>query len=511
MMRNLVTAVAASVLFVTPLASQATPVDDAVLQRIWSMGIEDSHVESIAQVLLDSLGPRLTGTPGMDRAADWAVDQLRSWGIDGRKEQYGTWIGWERGITHLDLLEPRVRSLEGTLLAWSGGTAGPVEGPVIILPRVGVAAEEEAWLASVRGSFVAISSPETSCRPDSHFSQYGTEGALERRQAERQEAAERYRSRVPSAAQLRTRLEEAGALGILQSSWTGAPGANTIHDTNVRRTPTLDLSCEDYGLLWRLAENGQGPRIRVDAQANFLGEVPVHNTLGEIRGRELPDEYVILSAHFDSWDASSGATDNGVGSAVMLEAMRILREVHPNPRRTILMALWSGEEQGLNGSRRFVAMNPHIVENVQVVLNLDTGTGRVVDISAQGFVGAGARLSTWLSRVPESITRHINLLTPDLPSAGSSDHAAFVCAGAPAFFLRSMSWSYNPLTWHTNRDSYDKLVFEDVRSNAVLLAMLAYLASEDPERVSRERREMPVNEQGQQLQWPMCVPGRDRF
>jgi carboxypeptidase Q len=494
-----------------PLGAQAPPAHDAVLQRIWDVGMRQSQAEPIAQALLDSIGPRLTGTPGMERASDWAVQLLTGWGIDARKEQYGTWLGWDRGVTHIDLLEPRVRSLEGMMVAWSGGTPGPVTGPVVALPEYHHAAELDAWLESVRGKFVAISFPQPTCRPDAHYAEYGTAGALARMQSARQQALQNFRLRYPSAGALRARLEQAGALGVIESHWSDEIGVNRIFATNIRQIPTIDLSCEDYGLLWRLAENGQSPVIRLNAEARFLGEVPVHNTIAEIRGRDLPEEYVILSAHFDSWDGASGATDNGTGSTVMLEAMRILREVHPNPRRTILLGLWGGEEQGLNGSRRFAALNPDIVQNLQALFNQDTGTGRVNSISAQGLVGAGAHLSSWLARVPEDISQHIELLTPDLPSPESSDHAAFICAGAPAFYLRSVDWSYGTHTWHTNRDTYDKVVFEEIRNNAVLLAMLAYLAAEDPEHVSRERRVMPLDPQGRQLHWPSCQPGQSAF
>jgi carboxypeptidase Q len=494
-----------------PLPAQTFTVQDPVLQRIWDIGMNQSQAEPIAQALLDSIGPRLTGTPGMDRANDWAVSLARSWGIDARKEQYGTWLGWERGITHVDLLQPRVRSLEGMMLAWSPGTRGPVEGPVVVVPDFANDAELQAWLGTVRGKFVAIAFPQPTCRPDSHYAQYGAPGALDRLRRDRQQATQSFRLRVPSPPLLRLRLEQAGVLGILESNWSQDIGVNKVFSTNTTQAPTIDLSCEDYGLLWRLAENGQSPVIRLNAEARFLGEVPVHNTIAEIRGRELPNEYVMLSAHFDSWDGASGATDNGTGSTVMLEAMRILRQAYPNPRRTILMGLWSGEEQGLNGSRRFVAMHPQVVDGLQALFNQDNGTGRVVTISGQGFVGAGAHLGQWLSRLPTEISQHITLSLPGIPSTGGTDHASFVCAGAPGFNLSSIDWSYGTHTWHTNRDTYDKVVFEEVRNNAVLTAMLVYLASEDPNRVPREQRAMPRGPQGQQSQWPTCSPGRASF
>lgn len=499
---------AASLLGASPATAQTWAVEDPVLRRIWEIGMEQSRADRIAQVMMDSIGPRLVGTPAMERAHDWSVDLLSSWGVNARKEQYGTWLGWDRGITHIDLIEPRVRTLEGMMLAWSPGTDGPVEGPVVIVPDYQDNAELDAWIGTVAGKYVAISFPQPTCRPDSHYAEFGSPGALDRMRAERNAALQNFRLRVASPQLLKVRLEQAGALGIIESNWSNDIGVNKVFSTNTERIPTVDVGCEDYGLLWRLAENGQNPVIRINAQSRFLGEVPAYNTLGEVRGRELPNEYVMLSAHFDSWDGASGATDNGTGSTVMLEAMRILREAYPNPRRTLLLGLWGGEEQGLNGSRRFVATNPQIVDNLQALFNQDNGTGRVVTVSGQGLVGAGPHLARYLSQVPQEITQHIDLVLPGMPGAGGTDHASFVCVPAPGFNLSAISWSYGTHTWHTNRDTFDKVVFEEIRNNAVLTAMLVYLASEDPQRIPRDQRVMPFNAQGQQLQWPTCAPGR---
>jgi carboxypeptidase Q len=444
----------------------------------------------------------------MERANDWSVDLIRSWGADARKEQYGTWIGWDRGITHIDLIEPRVRTLEGMMLAWSPGTDGPVEGPVVIVPDYATEAELDAWIAHGerevrRDRLPAADLParfplrpvrnSRRARPDASRS---TAGASGRSGCE---------SRLRRSSGFGSSRPAPWASGVeLVGGYRRQQG---IFD-EYAQIPTIDLSCEDYGLVWRLAENGQSPVLRLNAQSTFLGEVPVYNTIAEIRGRELPNEYVMLSAHFDSWDGASGATDNGTGSTVMLEALRILREAYPNPRRTILLGLWSGEEQGLNGSRRFVAKNPQVVNGLQALFNQDNGTGRVVNLSAQGFVGAGAHLADWLSKVPTEISQHINLVLPGIPSSGGTDHAAFVCVPAPGFNLSSIDWSYGTHTWHTNRDTFDKVVFEEIRNNAVLTAMLVYLASEDPNRVPRDQRAMPRGPQGRQMQWPTCSPGR---
>jgi carboxypeptidase Q len=484
--------------------------DDPVLQQIWNEAMENSQLERLGMQLLDSIGPRLTGSPGINRAHDWAMRTLQGWGYEARNEPYGTWRAWDRGHTHIDLVAPRLRSLEGTMLAWSPGTGGQdVEGPVIVVPEWETEADFERWLATeVAGKFVAISFPQPTCRPNRHFEEFGSTGALARLNDARAEALAAFRQRVPAPGLLRGQLEEAGALGILESNWSNTSGTNKVFSTNTREIPTLDLSCEDYGLVYRLAEHDMGPVVRVNATSEDLGEQPVFNTIGMIRGSELPDEYVMLSAHFDSWDAGSGATDNGTGSILMLETMRILSETYPNPRRSILIGLWGGEEQGLNGSRRFVAMNPDIVNNLQVLMNQDNGTGRVENISMQGFIDAGGHWGRWLARIPPQITNQIRLQTPGSPGTGGTDHAAFVCVPAPAFNLSANSWGYGTYTWHTNRDTFDKLVFEDLRNNAALVAMLAYQASEDPERVSTAQRLLRSPQTGEVASWPTCQPGR---
>ncbi len=497
-----------------PIAAQTLPDNDPILQDIWNEGIENSQVYPLAQELLDAVGPRLTGTPGQQAAHDWAVGMYESWGIDARNEQYGTWRGWRRGISHVDLIEPRVRSLEGMLLGWSVGTPNgePVEAEVVAMPIFASEAEAQAWLPTVAGKFVAIAYPEPTCRPDDQWEQYARPADFAAMDAMRRQEAGAFsgsRSLVALGTRaLQEALADAGALGLFESRWSDAPGTNKVFSANNEQVPVFDMSCEDYGLLYRLAENGQGPVVRVQADAEFLGTVPTFNTIAEIPGTELPDEYVVLSAHFDSWDGGSGATDNGTGTVVMMEAMRILQEVLPNPRRTILVGHWSGEEQGLNGSRAFAADHPEVVDGLQVLLNQDNGTGRVQNISMQGLVEAGEHFASWLSKMPSELTGEIDLNVPGSPGGGGSDYASFICAGAPAFSLSSLNWGYGTYTWHTNRDTFDKVIIPEVQGNATLTAMLAYLASEDPERVSRTRRtNLGTTRAGNPNQWPTCRDG----
>ena len=439
----------------TAAASQGFPqpsgfaVEDPVLRRIWAIETDSSQLPHLAQVLFDSLGPRLTASPGMTAAQNWLLATYTSWGITARKEQYGTWRSWRRGKTHIDLMAPRQRTLEGMALAWSPPTprGRPLRASVVILPDVADSAALVAWLPQAKGKFVLISFPQPTCRPDDSWEKWATPSTADSLKARRTTAQQAWQQRlqrtgywgtgVAAAAALSRRLEAAGAAGIIGSLWSQGWGVQKIFTAYTDRAPVLDIACEDYGLLYRLAENKQGPIVEATVEAQALGEVPVFNVIGEIKGSQLPNEYVMLSAHFDSWDGGSGATDNGTGTIMILEALRILKLVYPNPRRTILVGHWSGEEQGLNGSRGFVKDHPEVGSGLQALFNQDNGTGRVENMSASGFPDAAASLARYLARVPADITRTIKFSFPGAPSGGGTDHASFVSCGAPGFGLGS--------------------------------------------------------------------------
>ncbi len=479
--------------------------------------MDSSRAYPLAQALLDSIGPRLTGTPQQKNAIDWIIARYRELGINARAEQYGTWRGWRRGTSRIDLIQPRVRSLEGVMLAWSPGTprAAPVEVPTVILPDVRNPAELRAWLPQVRGKAVLISMAQPTCRPDENWTQYADTASFTRMRTARTAATNAWNQRLMNASgdtttgfavrTLAPQLEAAGARAIISNTWPNGWGVDRIFNARSNQVPTVDLSCEDYGLVYRLTENRQNPVLRIQAESENLGEVPVFNVIAEIRGSQKPDEYVVLSAHFDSWDGGSGATDNGTGTITMFEAMRILKQAYPNPRRTILVGHWSGEEQGLVGSRSFAADHPEIVKGLQALFNQDNGTGRIQNISASGLIDATGSLAQWLARVPREITHNITFGFAGAPASGGSDMASFSCYGAPGFSLGSLSWDYSPYTWHTHRDTFDKIVWDDLKSNAVLTAMLAYLASEDPDSVSRTRANIYNPFTGRPGDWPACT------
>lgn len=486
------------------ISAQDLPTADPVLNKIWEAGNQSNQTRIMAQTLLDSLGPRLTGTPNYDRAADWAVKQLTSWGYSAKMVQYGTWKGWTRGHTHVDLIEPRVRTLDATMMAWSPGTKGKdVDALVVGLPAFATVTELDSWLKrdGVKNKAVLVSLAQPTCRPDADWQMWATKGVFERMDSARTRSQNDWKKQMAAygltPAQLAEKLEAAGAKALLTSLWSKGWGVEKIFGANTKKIPSLSLSCEDYGLLSRLAENNQGPKIRINASSTDHGNRPVYNVIAELKGSEKPEEYVVLSAHFDSWDGGSGATDNGTGSVTMLEAARLLREFYPNPKRTIIIGLWGGEEQGLNGSRAFTEDRPEVVAGLQALFNQDNGTGQVSTISGQGLLHAGEFIGRWFSQLPELFSNQVSLRFPGTPSSGGSDHAAFVCAGAPGFILSSSSWNYGTYTWHTNRDTYDKISFDDLRDNAVLTAMLTYLASEEEQTIPRERRMLKG-------EWPKC-------
>ena len=507
------------------LTAQTFRSADTVIRHMWRLGMEQSQVEPLAQVLIDSIGPRLSGTPGFASAVDWIENKYKSWGVPVRREKYGTWRGWRQGTVHMEMIAPRVQNLEVELLAWSPPTPrnGPVEADVVVIPDLPDSVAVRQWLSSVRGKFVLTSAPEVMCRAPQELERYARPATITRLNAQRTEnqriASARFRALAPAGTQpqgvgraVYTQLENAGVVGIGTLTWSGGWGVNKIFGAASERVPSVDISCEDYGLLHRMATNRQGPRIRLTAESQATpAEAPMFNVVAELKGTELPNEYVLLSAHLDSWHGATGATDNGTGTLTMLEAMRILKEAYPRPRRTILVGHWGGEEQGTIGSLAFAEDHPDVISGLQVAFNQDNGTWRVELLEGQGFLKASGNLAKWVAQLPAEMTDSVKLQVPGPQANSGSDHTSFLCRSAPAFRLQSSYSEYRQYTWHTNRDTYDKIVFDDLKNNATMAAMMAYAASEDRERTSREQATLPNFANGQARSWPTCGKARRSF
>jgi len=477
-----------------------------VVQNIVNEANNNSQLENLAFELLDVIGPRLVGSPAMKQANDWAVEKYKGWGIDAQNQQFGEWASWQRGITQVEMTSPRVKSLESMQLAWSPATKKAIDAEVVILPKVNNPSEFTEWLKGIKGKFVLMAQYQRSGRPDYQLKEFATPELYEKFKAQRDKDAEDFRTLIKNTGYdnntLPEALEKAGAAGIAIFNWTGIMGANRIFGAKTKNIPMIDIAVEDYGMLYRLALNGKKPTIKVNAQSKNLGTAKSFNTIARIEGKEKPNEYVILSAHFDSWDGAQGATDNGTGTITMMEAARILKKYYPNNKRTIIIGHWGSEEQGLNGSRAFVVDNPEIIKNTQVAFNQDNGTGRVVNIQGQGFVDSYDYLTRWMTALPKNVGKHIETSFPGMPGGGGSDHASFVAAGVPGISLSSLNWGYFGYTWHTNRDTYDKIMFDEVKNNVIAAAVMAYMASEEPELVSRQKRTMPAGQTWPEVKEP---------
>ncbi|QQT26470.1 M20/M25/M40 family metallo-hydrolase [Sphingobacterium spiritivorum] len=470
----------------------------------------NSKLEDYAFELIDMIGPRLVGSPQMQKAHDWVVRKYTEMGALARNEPYGEWRSWERGLSSITMTYPRIKALEGTQLSFSPSTKGKgIEAEVIVLPVFKSRTEFTNWLPSVKGKIVMIAMNQPTGRSDANWKESATAAAYDKMQALKKEQSNQWAASLEATGSTRRTLaialEEAGALAVVDSYWTELPGVTRIFDAKTKKIPVVDIAQEDYGLLYRMVTRGVKPRILIQAEAKELGVAKTYNSIAEIKGKEKPEEYVVLSAHLDSWDGASGATDNGTGIITMMEAVRILKKVYPDNKRTILVGNWGSEEQGLNGSSAFVEDHPELHDKIQVVWNQDNGTGRIARISGNGFAQSYAYIGRWLQYLPEAFRNEIQTTFPGLPGSGGSDHASFVKKGIPAFMLGSTSWDYGKLTWHTNRDTYDKIVFDEVRQNAVIVAILTYLACEEPELVSREKMIMPTDTDGKQMQWPTLL------
>ena len=482
--------------------------DSTLIAALINEGNSNSQLKMLAHELLDGIGPRLVGSPKMQQAHDWAIAKYSSWNIGARNEKWGEWRGWERGITHIDMVQPWIKSLEGTQLAWSPNTGGKsITAGLIILPDLQDSMAYAQWLPGVKGKIVMLSMMQPTGRPDYNWKEFGTTTSFDKMKQERTTQTDAWRKRISKTGlnnkNLALALEKAGAAGIAGSNWSAGFGVNKIFGASTTKIPTIDIALEDYGLLYRLVESGAEPKISIRADSKETGMVAANNTLAEMKGNAKAGEYVMLSAHFDSWDGATGATDNGTGTIVMMEAMRILKKIYPNPKRTIIAGHWGSEEQGLNGSRAYVEDHPEVVKNIQALFNQDNGTGRVVNISGAGFLYSYDYLGRWVAKVPDTFKEGLETKFPGSPAGGGSDNASFVAAGVPAFSLSSLSWLYGSYTWHTNRDTYDKIVFDDVQNNAILTAIMVYLACEDDAKTPREKIVLPANSRtGEPAKWP---------
>jgi len=503
----------------TSFSQQSEPLDTVAISKIKEEGFKRSALMANLSLLTDVYGPRLTNSPNHKKAADYAKTTLESYGlqnvhIDYWGEEFGR--GWELKKFTLQSLEPVNSPIIAYPKAWSPGIKGIAATDAIYLD-----VKTEADLAKYKGKLkdkIVLFSALVPVKPgfaadakrfnDSTLLSMANAG-VQSEGGQRNFFGGSLEAQKLAYAKWNFCMKE-GALAVLEPSpgsrledGTLLVGAATIpyppdvpmasraraQSANAPKIlPQVVVSDEHYNRLIRQIQAGRNVKLELALETEFTPAAQGFNVIGEIPGTDLKDEVVMIGAHLDSWHAGTGATDNGAGSAVMMEAMRIIKSLGTNPRRTIRIALWGGEEQGLLGSRSYVkrtfgerldktAPYDSIVlkpaaQKFSVYFNMDNGTGKYRGVYMQGNEGVRNIFRSWLK--PFST---MGTTTLTLRNTGSTDHVPFDAIGLAGFQFIQDPIEYSTRTHHTNMDVYDKVLEDDLKHNAVITASFAWMAA----------------------------------
>jgi hypothetical protein len=535
---------------VRPAAAQEK-VDVSNIERIKSEEMNNSHVMDIMSWLSDVYGPRLTWSPNAIRARDWTMAQMKSWGLSNvHEEKWDTpaGLGWENERFSLMATTPVPFIVQAVPQAWSVGTKGAVTGPVMLI-QVGCSDElAEQYAGKVKNAFIMTSAPlnrpvnafiPTATRysdsaltamaaalPPDASGRGGAGGrggrggaaapalsATCQRQATRDSIAAVASGRgggrggfgggrgglnLGDTTTVRW-LEKQGASAILLLDQTHVGGDIGTNNGASRikgapQVPTVHVSQESYGRLARLAEKHVPVTLELNMQNKFFPEnTSSFNIIGEIPGTDptLKDEVVMIGAHFDSWHSGTGATDNGAGSGVMLEAMRLIKTLGLTPRRTIRIGLWTGEEQGLLGSAAYVKQHfgtrdatgfhpKDEQKKLAAYFNVDNGSGKIRGVYLQGIAAERSIFDAWMGPFKD-----IGMKTLTINNTGGTDHLSYIGVGLPGFQFIQDPLDYGNVTHHTNQDVYERLQPDDMKFNSAVVASFAWQAAQRDEMLPR--------------------------
>jgi hypothetical protein len=455
----------------------------------------------IASYLTDVYGPRLTGSPTIRLAGDWAVKKLTEWGAaDARLEDWGTFgRGWTNERFSAHVVAPRPFPIVGVPKAWTPGTNGALTGDAVYVP-LSSEADFDAWKGKLKGKIVlATPMREVKASFDPLAKRFDEKSLAELQQIDPTAPRRRDRSRYRFQRQALTFLSEQGVAAILEPGrgdggtlfvQQGGPFSDKPPDSRSpyaslpwpSKIPTqVVLTVEHYDRIARMLEKKVPVTIELNVQNRFTDEQQGFNVIAELPGSDKADEIVMLGAHFDSWHGATGATDNAAGSAVMMEAIRILKASGVRLRRTVRLALWTGEEQGLLGSRAYV--KSHFGDRYTMELlpaqakisgyfNVDNGTGAIRGVYLQGNQAIGPIFEAWMKPFA---SLGMTTLTPQ--DTGGTDHLSFDAVGIPGFQFIQDPVEYETRTHHSNMDDYDRLQPADMMKNAVIVASFVYHAA----------------------------------
>ena len=498
--------------------AQDEKVDLPTIQKIQQEEMERSKVMDIAFHLTDVSGPRLTVSPGFTRAANYAIEQLKSWGAtNAALDPWGDFgKGWELQRSYVAMSAPYYRSIIALPKAWCSGTNGLQNAEVIVIAAkdsVGL----DAYKGKLAGKIIIMDMPESykqSFAPDA--SRYTDEAlqkmsdikpvqagppdtaALRARRA--QFAGGRGAFQLPNMIKAMAKSE--GAVAILTTSNRNHDGTIFVQGgggfkaTDPENFLDLAVSYDDYMTMLRLAKSAIPVKMELDVKVKFTTtDTKGYNVIAEIKGtdKKLKDEVVMLGGHLDSWHSGTGATDNAAGCAIMLEAIRLFHTLGIKPKRTIRIALWSGEEEGLYGSRGYVKKtfgDPATMQllpahaNFSGYFNLDNGTGKVRGVYLQGNESVRNIFASWLTPFKDS-----GAATLTISNTGGTDHLSFDAVGLPGFQFIQEPIEYGTRTHHSNMDTYDHLIEDDLKSSAAIVAAFVYNAAMRDEKLPR--KELP--------------------
>lgn len=494
--------VAAATLWLGLLAiapARAQQSDAEAIGRLKDEAFRRSQVMELMSWLTDVHGPRLTGSPITKAAGDWAVETMKGWGLQNVGfEWWGPFgRGWVNEKFYAQVTSPVPFPVIGYPNAWTPGTQGLVKGGLVIIDIGHLTADSlERWKGRLRGKLV-LARPDPEVPP--MFEAPGrrlTAANLDSMAAAAPQPPGQFRRGRPEA--------PAGALtprelmpfwveqGVLALLYPGRGSGGTVFPVGTgnraadapRAVPELSLAAEHYGRLYRMVEKQVPVEMELDVRNRFYDDdLRSFDIVGEIPGTDKKDELVMIGAHFDSWHTGTGATDNAAGSAVMMEAMRILAASHVPLRRTVRIGLWTGEEQGLIGSREYVKahfgdpaagqLKPEQAK-VSAYYNVDNGTGAIRGVYLQGNAAVDSIFKAWMKYVDsDTITvRHTTIR-----NTGGTDHLAFDAVGIPGFQFIQDPIEYATRTHHSNMDVYERIQAADMRHNALVVAVFAYLTA----------------------------------
>jgi carboxypeptidase Q len=506
-------------IFILPALGQQLKIDQNVIAHLKEEALQHSQVMELTSYLSDIYGPRLAGTPEYFEAAQWAGEQLKKWGLKNiTLERLDTLQrGWKMESISIEMIEPRYMPITGYPRAGCRSTEGEIIGKPVIVGDIFQEDSLRKYQGIMRGRIVLVD-PRKKIQPSFQpFSHRWSDEELQ--QAENSlspfpektlnewEASSPMRDRIPSWAadeqkdlQLQKLLLEVGPAVLIEPSTLphGMVRVDELYfgrDQTIEPVPSLVIANEQFYRLIRMMEKGATPVLKINVQTKFINNPEYQvNVLGEIPGRDskLRSELVLIGGHLDSWQAATGATDNAVNCAILMEVMRIFQKLNLPTRRTVRIALWNGEELGYHGSRDYVEkhigniytgeVKPEQTQ-LSVYLNLDNGAGKIRGIFLQGNEAAGPIFAALLQPF-----QNWGATTLTIQSTTYTDHEVFDVLNVPAFQFIQDPLNYMTVTHHSNMDTYDYLIEDDIKQNVVIVASLVYHLATMDEKVPRKEQ-----------------------